>query len=91
MVPSAVSAEISSVSRQRFSLDDQRVVARGLKILRQAAKDRFAVVMNFAGLAVHHLRRANHAAAKRRADRLMPQANAENRNLPREALDQRRR
>ena len=48
-----------------------------------------SIVMNFAGLSVHHFRRADHAAAKRRADRLMPQANAENRNLAREALDQR--
>ena len=72
IVPSAVSAEISSVLRQRFPFDDQRVVARGGKILRQIAKHRLAVMMNFTGLAVHHVRCSDYAPSERRADRLMP-------------------
>ena len=37
-------------------------------------------MLDFAGLAVHQLWRAYDVAAKRRADRLMPEADAENRN-----------
>ena len=40
-------------ARQRLPFDDQRVITRGLKFLRQAAKNRFAVVLDAAGLAVH--------------------------------------
>ena len=38
---------------------------------------------------MHQFARANHAPAKRGPDRLMPQANTENRNFAREALNQR--
>ena len=92
MMPSSVSAEISSVARKRFALDDQRMVARGGEMLRQSLrKIVFAVVMDFAGFAVHHFGRANHLAAECRADGLMAEANAEDWNFSCEALDQRRR
>src|ERR1700675_53118 len=76
-------------ARQRFSLDDQRMIPRGLKILGEAAEHGLAIVMDFAGFPVHDFRRAYHTPAKRRADRLVPQAHAENRNLPRETLHHR--
>ena len=76
-------------TRERFALDDQRVIARGLKILREAAKDRFAIVVNFAGFPVHDFWRANYAAAKCGANCLVAEANTENWNFPREALDER--
>ena len=89
MVPSAVSAEISELRWQGLALDDQRMVARGLKILRQIAKDRLRVVMNLARFAVHDLRRANHSSAEGRANGLMSQADAQNRDFAGKALDQR--
>src|SRR5580658_9799526 len=76
-------------ARQRFALDDQRMIARGDERLRQVVKYGLAIVLDFAGLAMHQLSRANHTAAKRRADGLMAKANTENRNLPREPLDER--
>src|SRR5579862_7816784 len=74
---------------QRFPLDDQRMIARSLEFLRQAAKNRFAIVIDPARFAVHQFARSNHSAAKRCADRLMATANTENRNFASEALDQR--
>ena len=70
------------VFRKRSLFDDQRVVARGHKILRQILENRFAVVMDAAGLAVHDFRRADHLPSKRLSDRLMAQAHSQNRNLP---------
>ena len=64
------------IARKRFSFDDQGVIAGSAKILRQLAIDRFAVVLHFAGLAVHYFRRANHAAAESQSHGLMPQANS---------------
>src|ERR1700746_1699895 len=76
------------LARQRFPLDDQRMVACGLKFLRQASKNRFAIVIDAARFAVHQFARSNHSPPKRRPDRLMAQANTENRNFAREALNQ---
>src|SRR4029077_14153540 len=77
------------LARERFALDYQRMIARPLKFLRQAAKNGFAVVRDTAGLAVHYFTRTNHTPAKRRSDRLMAQAHTKNRNFAGEALDQR--
>lgn len=67
--------------RKRFALDNQRVIARGLKILGEAAKDRLAIVVNFAGFSMHDFWRADHAAAKCGANSLVAETNPENRNL----------
>src|SRR5438876_10559259 len=58
--------------------DHERVISRGWKTLRQASEQRFRVVKNRAGLAVHQRWRAHHLSAKDFADRLMAQAHAKN-------------
>ena len=63
-------------ARERLSLDDQRVIARCGKRIGQLPEDAFAVVMDFAGLAVEKFGRADDFPAERNSDRLMPQANA---------------
>ena len=74
-------------ARQRAAFDDERMIARGFEILREAAKNRFAVVMNFAGLTVHDFFRADDFATERVADGLMAEADAENGNFAGEVLD----
>lgn len=74
-------------ARERAAFDDERMVARGFEILREAAKNRLAVVMNFAGFAVHDFFRADDFAAERIADGLMAEANTEDGNFAGEALD----
>src|SRR5581483_4606864 len=76
-------------ARKRFSLHDQRMVARGNEGILEAAEDGFAIVVDFAGLAVKELRRANDFAAESRSDRLVPQAHAQNWEFAGEALHQR--
>ncbi len=68
--------------RQSLLGHNQRVVARAGHGRRNPREDRPPVVLHLAGLAVHQLRRANDLAAERRADRLVPQAHAENRHPP---------
>src|SRR6202008_1091431 len=75
------------LARQRFSLDDQRMIARGLKFLRQAAKNGPPVVLDPARLAVHQFTCADHTPPKRRPDCLMSQAHAKNRDFTRKTLD----
>jgi hypothetical protein len=75
-------------TRERFALDNQRVIARSLKILGEAAKDGLAIVVNFAGFSVHDFWRADYAAAECGANCLVAEANAENWNFPGEALDE---
>src|SRR5580700_12198420 len=74
---------------QGFSFDDQRMISRGGKILRQPAEDCLGVMLDRASLAVHQLRSANYPAAEGFADGLMAEANAEDWNLPGKSLDQR--
>ncbi len=74
-------------ARQRAAFHDERMVARSFEILREAAKNRSAVVVNFAGFAVHDFFRADDFAAERVADGLMAEANAENGNFSGETLD----
>src|SRR6185503_14787492 len=45
------------------------------------------IVPDTRGLTVHHLLRTDHLAAERLADRLMPEAHAEDRNASRQPLD----
>ena len=89
IVPSAVSAEISSVRGSDFRSTISEWYRVAVKCCGKFAEDRLVIVMNFAGFSVHHFRRANHPPAKRGADGLMSQADAQHRNFAREALDQR--
>ena len=79
MVPSSSAAVTSSVGRQAVALDDQAVVARGLERRGQAAEDALALVVDGAELAVHDLAGAHHPAAEGLADRLVAEADAEQR------------
>src|SRR5438477_6655628 len=55
----------------------------------QTPEDPVPAVRHLRELAVHDPRRANDPAAERLSDRLMAEANAEDRNLTGEALDER--
>src|SRR5690348_9942907 len=70
-----------------FALDDQRVVARAGERILEAPVDAAAVVADRRGLAVHQTLRADHAAAENLADRLVTEADAENRNAAGKARD----
>src|ERR1041384_2255425 len=61
--------------------EDERVVAGGLEGRGDAVEQASAIVMNGRGLAVHQPRRASDRSAVDRAQALMPQADAEDRNL----------
>ena len=63
-------------SREGFALDDQRVVARRRERFRQFLENTFAVVMDFAGLSMKQLWRANDFSAECFSDGLMAQTNA---------------
>ncbi len=66
------------ICRKGFFFHDQRVVASRRHGRGQTGKNRFAVVGDRAGFAVHKMRGANDVAAECRADGLVPEANAEN-------------
>src|SRR6202049_2669499 len=70
-----------------FLFHDQRMVTRGYEILRQFAKNGFAVVMDSAGFAVHQRRSAYHIASERVANGLMAEANSKDGDLPGELAD----
>src|SRR5208283_706468 len=74
--------------RQRLGLDDERMIARRLEGPVNAAKDRLAAVQYRRHLAVDRQGRAHHLAAESLADRLMPQADAEDRDLAAGAGDE---
>jgi hypothetical protein len=79
----------ADVARERgLSIDDKRVIARGCKWLGKIAENVFAVVMNFAGLAVKEFWSANDFSSKGCADGLMAEANAQDRKSSGEPLDQ---
>ena len=77
------------VARKRFAVDDERMVARGGKWFWEIFENPAAIVLDFAGFAVHQFLRADDPAAEGRADSLMAQAHSENWNLAGKALDQR--
>jgi hypothetical protein len=60
--------------------DDQRMIAGRGHRRRQAAKDGLAIVLNLTGFAVHQVLRANHLAAEGCADRLVSEADSEQRH-----------
>ena len=78
--PSSVSAVTSSVVRHARALDHQRVIARRLERAVDAAEHACALVLDLGELAVHRHRRAHDLAAERLADRLMAEADAEDRD-----------
>ena len=63
------------------TVDDQRVIAGGLEGLWRSLENTLAGVGDHRQLAVHELRRAFDMAAKGLADRLMAEADAEQRHL----------
>ena len=73
--------------RQRLALDRQRVVADHREPLGQRRVDAAAVGRDDVGLAVHLPLRADDLAAERRADRLVAEADAEDRQLAGEGPD----
>src|SRR5688500_19797821 len=64
---------------QRRSLDRERMVARRREGVRQPAEYPAPVVADGGGLAVHELLRVHDPAAERLPDRLVPEADAQDR------------
>jgi len=73
---------------QRFSFDNERVIARGGKRVRQFAENVFPIVMDLAGFAVEKFWSTNDFPAEGRADGLMAEANAENGKFSGKPLDE---
>src|SRR6202035_4682725 len=76
------------LARHARSLDHQRVIARRLERRVDAAKNSGAVVADLRQLAVHLGRCAHHLATKSVADRLVAEADAEDRDFRRSLRDQ---
>ena len=89
IVPSSVSAVISSTSGKRRAVDDERVVARRFERIGQPGEHALVAVVDERRLAVHHRRGAHHVAAEHLADRLMAEAHTEDRARAGEAFDDR--
>src|ERR1700693_6084727 len=64
------------------------MIAGGIERIRELATDAAPVVVDRRRFAVHDPRRAHDRAAEGGADRLMAEADAENRNLAGETLDE---
>src|SRR5262245_5837421 len=77
------------VGRHAVALDGERMVPRDGKRRRNACEHTAAIVADRRELAVHHALRAHDASAERLADRLVSEADAQDRDLPGEALDER--
>lgn len=75
--------------RKRFALHDERVVAGGREGVRDVAEHPLPVVKDLRGLAVHDLPGADDLAAKRFADGLMAEADAEQRDVALRGVDER--
>jgi len=88
MMPSSVSAVMVSSRGKDFFFDDQRMVARGGEGIGQLAENILVVVMDLAGFAVKKFWSADNLAAKRHANGLMTEADAEDGKFSGEALDQ---
>src|SRR2546425_6696410 len=57
------------------------MITAGIELLRQVCENRFVVVLDLRRLAVKEMRRAHYPPAEHLANRLMTQANAEDRKL----------
>ena len=81
--PSGPSAQAETSNRpiERVGLNHQAVIAGRDKRIWQTGEQSLAVVMDLIGLAVHQSPGADDRAAGRLTDRLMSQANAQDRNL----------
>src|SRR5690606_31792742 len=79
------------VGRHALAIRGERMIAPDLERVRNPAVERLAVVLDERGLAVHERARADDLAAEVLDDALVPQANAEHRELARERLDHRER
>src|SRR5579859_7327977 len=75
--------------RRKFGLDEQGMIAHRLERIGEAREDRFTVVDDRRGLAVHQPRSAHDPAAERLTDTLMTQADAEHRNFTGKLAQQR--
>jgi hypothetical protein len=84
--PSSVQA-VTRGSRAALALDRQRVVAHHGERIGQAGEHALALVMHGRGLAVHQLLGMHDLAAEGRADALVAEADAEQRDLAGELLD----
>src|SRR6202171_701889 len=73
------------------TVDHQRMIAGRGKWTGQALEYALASMGDGRELAVHHAPRTDDAPAERLADRLVPEAHAENRNFAREPLHHRHR
>ena len=73
--------------RQRFALDDQGMIAPAGERPFQSRKDRLAIVLNFRGFAVKDRWRTDYSAAEDLANRLVSEANAQDRYLAREPFN----
>ena len=88
MIPSGCRGTNFEILGERITLDDQRVVAGGREILGEILENRFPVVVDLAGLAVHQVGGPQNLAAKRFADCLVSQTDTENRRFAGHFLDQ---
>lgn len=73
---------------QALLCNDQRMIARRGEWLRQVAENRPAIMLDMADLSMHHLRGADHGAAKSGADCLMTKTHAQYRFFPGEMANQ---
>lgn len=79
------------IRRQALRLNHQGMIAHGAEGIFYAAKNRQRIMSDIGQLAMHDHRRAHNPGAKSRADRLMPEANAQDRDARTEVLDCRAR
>jgi hypothetical protein len=73
---------------ERFSFDDQRVIAGGGERVGEFAEDAFGIVLDRAGLAVEKFGSADHFATESGADRLVTEADSEDWEFAGESADQ---
>src|SRR4051794_32592035 len=69
--------------RQTVAIDDQRMVTGRCKRRRNVCEYSFSLMADRRKLAVHENRGAHHIASKSLADRLMAEAYAKDRDVPR--------
>lgn len=73
--------------RESTSIDDKGMIARRVEGIGQRLKDGLAVVLDLRRLSMHQTRSANDFSSVGNGHRLMPQAHAENGQLPPEPTD----